>query len=136
MSFKDFYKGRRSFVDDNSVVDIVKRSKRFNSSTEDLTKAKRVQLLDTSNQRTYLVATNKNIYKILDDRRSDRAKIAWSRAKKSLVSDGNLGVTIRAYKPRTDKLVLNKLPEKTNLISKNLFVNIDATMAVNKLIDD
>lgn len=134
MSFKDFYKGRRPFLDDDSIVRVIKRSKRFDPSRENLSNAKKLQLLDTSNQRTYLVSTNSNIYKVLDDRRSDRAKIAWSRSRKSLITDGTLGVTVKAYKPRTDQLIINNIPEKKNLISKILFANIDINEAVSNLI--
>ena len=134
MKFKDFYKGQRSFCSEDSISQTIKNSKKFNPSVESPESASRVQLLDTSKQKTYLVATSKNIYKIIDDRRSDKPKIAWSRSRSKIAPNNKLNVRIEPYKSRTDKLVIEALPEKSNLVSKNLFTNIGIAEAIEDLL--
>lgn len=134
MKFKDFYKGLRPFSAENIIKQSIKRSTKFDASVESPENASRVQLLETSNQKTYLVATANNIYKIVDDRRADRPKIAWSRARGKIAPNNTLKVHIEPYKSRTDKLVIDVLPEKTNLVSKSLFTNIDIKEAIEDLL--
>lgn len=134
MKFKELYKGRRSFSKTAQVVDAIKRSKKYDPSVESPEKIRQVQLLETSNQKTYLAATPKNIYKIIDDRRTDKPKVVWSRSRKKIAPNNKLKVSVEVYKSRTDKLVIDRLPEKTNLISKSLFANIDVEKAIDDLL--
>ncbi|MFT7680659.1 MAG: hypothetical protein ACI935_000090 [Moritella dasanensis] len=136
MSFKDTYKGLRLFTDEKKISDAIKQSKRFNQNAENASLAKKVQLLETTNQRTYLVATRKNIYKIIDDRRVDAVRIAWSRPKVDLAQNNKLIVHLESYKTRTDKLIIDSLPDKINLVTKKLFANIEITDALDELLSN
>ena len=93
-------------------------------------------MLETKNQRTYLVATKFNVYKVIDDRRSERPKVAWSRPKETIAPGNKIKIYVEGYKARTDKLVIESLPDKTNLVTKKLFANIELSEALDKLLKD
>ncbi|MCK4507269.1 MAG: hypothetical protein KAU27_01930 [Desulfuromonadales bacterium] len=133
-SFKEFYKGKRPFVDAEAVVGTVKKSKKYDPKCENIDKARKVQLFETGNQKTYLVATEKNIYKVLDDRRTVAPKVSWSRSIEKLAANGRIEFEVQPYKERVGRLVLKGVPEKRNLVSKKLFENIDVVTAIDGLV--
>nr|VFK27903.1 MAG: hypothetical protein BECKMB1821G_GA0114241_103128 [Candidatus Kentron sp. MB]VFK31789.1 MAG: hypothetical protein BECKMB1821I_GA0114274_10277 [Candidatus Kentron sp. MB]VFK75564.1 MAG: hypothetical protein BECKMB1821H_GA0114242_10267 [Candidatus Kentron sp. MB] len=130
---RELYKGYRPFSDEVSVISTVKSAKAFDAEREDISKAKKVQLLSTLKQRTYLVSTGKRIYKILDDRRLKRPKVVWSRRVDELFKDHNLEATLVSRNEDIFNLVINAAPDKRNLVSKDLFANIDFNEAVARL---
>jgi len=134
MSFQNLYKGLRDFSVNPQVIKTIQNSKRYQPNSEDLSKARMVQLLESRNQRTYLVATNENLYKIIDDRRRNGPKVAWSRSLSSIAPNHQLAVHIEPYKRTIDRLVIDNLPEKQNLVSKKLFRNIELETALKKLV--
>lgn len=136
MKLRDLYSGQRPFSNDEEIISTVKRSKYFDSGEEDLSKARKIQLLDTSKQRTYLISTGKRIYKVLDDRRSERPKITWSRKIDKVFEGRDLKATLETRNERTYNLSFNALPDRMNLVSKELFANIEFKDAVAKLIAD
>ncbi len=133
MKIADLYNGYRPFSDDAKIISAVKRSKYFDEAVEDISKAMMVQLFNTRTQRTYLVSTGRRVYKILDDRRSKRPKISWSRRTDKVFDGSKLRATLRPHTELTDKLVLEAVPERKNLVSKNLFANIDFEDEIAKL---
>lgn len=136
MKLADLYSGERPFSSDEKITSTVKWSKYFNANDEDLTKAKKIQLLDTSKQRTYLISTKKRIYKVLDDRRSDRPKIKWSREIGKVFEGKTFKASLEPHSERSFNLVFNVSPERQNLVSKKLFANIDFDKAISKLIEN
>lgn len=136
MKLSDLYSGQRPFSNDKEIISTVKRSKYFNADEENLSRAKKIQLLDTSRQRTYLISTGKRIYKVLDDRRSDRPKLTWSRTIDKVFMGGQLKATLESRNERSYNLVFDASPDRMNLVSKKLFANIEFEDAVAKLIED
>ncbi len=136
MKIADLYSGQRPFSIDEEIILTVKRSKYFNENEEDLSKAKVIQLLDTSKQRTYLISTIKRIYKVLDDRRSDRPKITWSRKIEKVFDGQTLKATLKPRSERSYKLVFEASPDRLNLVSKKLFANIEFEDAISTLVEN
>lgn len=136
MKLADFYSGQRPFSTDNEIVSTVKSSKYFNAINEDLSKAKKIQLLDTSKQRTYLISTKERIYKVLDDRRSDHPKITWSRKIDKVFEGHTLKASLEPRSERSFNLVFDASPDRLNLVSKKLFANIEFDEAISKLIEN
>lgn len=136
MKLADLYSGQRPFSNDEEIISTVKRSKYFNENEEDLTKAKKIQLLDTSKQRTYLISTEKRIYKVLDDRRSDHPKITWSRKIDKVFEGHTLKANLESRSERSYNLVFDASPDRLNLVSKKLFANIKFDEAISKLVED
>ena len=136
MKIADLYSGQRPFSSDEEIILTIKRSKYFNENEEDLSKARKIQLLDTSKQRTYLISTDKRIYKVLDDRRSDLPKITWSRKIEKVFDGHTLKATLEPRSERSYKLVFDASPDRLNLVSKKLFANIKFEDAISKLVED
>ncbi len=133
MTLYDLYRGLRPFAELNEIISTVKRSKYFNSVNEDINNATKIQLLDTSQQRTYLVSTGERIYKIVDDRRSNSPKIQWSRKINKVFDDGKFKGHLIPRSENTYNLVMEAIPDKLNLVSRKLFANIDFADAVANL---
>lgn len=136
MKLKDLYSGLRPFSYDKEIIPTVKRSKYFDANEEDLSKAKKIQLLETSKQRTYLISTGKRVYKVLDDRRSERPKITWSRKIEKVFEGRKLKATLEPSSERCYNLVFDASPDRRNLVSKKLFANIGFEDAVATLMMD
>ena len=133
MRFSDLYSGLRDFSDDDEIVSAEERSKNFDAESENLRNATKIQLFDTSTQRSYLVSTGKRVYKILDDRRLDRPKISWSRKIDQIFDGQNFKGTLKARSERSYNLIVDAAPKRNNLVSKKLFANISFEDAVAKL---
>ncbi len=134
MKLADLYSGLRPFSSDEEIVMAVKSSKYFDEKEEDLTKVRKIQLLDTSKQRTFLISTGKRIYKVLDDRRSNAPKVTWSRRIDKVFEGRELKAKLVPRSDRSYNLIFDASPNRLNLITKKLFANIDFNDAISKLI--
>lgn len=133
MNLRDIYYGYRPFSSEEEIIATVKTSKFFDENTEDIKKAKKIQLFETIKQRTFLVATSKRIYKIVDDRRFDKPKLSWSRKINLIFEAGKFKGSLIKRNANTSVLTIEAMPNKTNLVSTKLFANIDFNHAVENL---
>ena len=138
MDFKNEYFGLRDFKDKEEIIKYVNKSKNFKKAPdENLNNARALQLYETKNQKSWLVRTNKRIYRILDDRRKNKPVINWS-SKISEITDENnqIKMEIKDYKRNTGKIVFEHRPNKEYLYSKKLFINIAIELSFKYFMED
>lgn len=133
MTLNELYAGYRPFANDHEIRSTIEQSKYFDNSQEDPEKATKVQLFETSKQRTYLLSTGKRVYKILDDRRSNHPKIVWSRAIDKIFDNFKLKASLEPSSENTCNLKFEEIPDKINLVSMKLFANISFDDAIKNL---
>jgi len=133
ISFKDFIAGKRDFKDKNEIAKQVTKSKNFKDG-EDIAHVKVVELFENSNQKTYLIKTNKRLYKILDDRRKEEPMVNWSVKVEKLTNENKNPFKVIDYKKDIGKLALNIDADKGALYTKKLFSNIDINEALTDLL--
>ena len=134
--FKDFLKGLRDHYELNEIIKHVKSSKNYDkSNSESLNNAKALLLHVTQNQRSWLVKTNKRLYKILDDIRDEKPQINWSKKISEIYSDGEAKFVISSHSEKNGKIVFHHKPEKKYLYSKILFMNLSIEDALTNLFE-
>ena len=122
-----------SFHTADGIRGYIKNSKNYED--EDTASSQVLLFFKTSKQRTYLVATNKRLYCILDDARKDNPHINWSMGKKYLVQNGKLLISIKAHdKTRNTGLVDVGVNHKNWLYTKELFKETSIENSINKFI--
>ena len=132
--FTRFWSGGREFVEGELISEHVKTSRNY--ADEDVESAKTLLLFETSRQRTWLVATDKRLYCILDDARKDLPRVQWSFAKDELIdAGGNLIITIvRGADHKKNSGLVHIGPRRNWIYSKRLFPQGDPVEAITQLI--
>nr|VFJ87745.1 MAG: hypothetical protein BECKLFY1418A_GA0070994_100246 [Candidatus Kentron sp. LFY]VFJ89405.1 MAG: hypothetical protein BECKLFY1418B_GA0070995_10154 [Candidatus Kentron sp. LFY] len=130
MNLRELYTGHRPFSDNETILAAVRNSSHFDEDAENIGNTGKVQLLSTSKQKTYLVGTAERIYKVLDDRREQHPKVIWSRKIDEVFMGDSPVATLFDYNGRTSNLVVAAVPDKMNLVSKDLFENIGVMDAI------
>jgi hypothetical protein len=117
----------RDFLGRDEVKNLITTS--VNYQNEDPGQARPLLIFKTFNQQTWLIATDRRIYCVLDDRRKAAARMQWSMA-----ISGARAAQIRRkdYRGRTGLLDIGE--KKNWLYSEDLFREIDVVEAVKKLI--
>ena len=125
VSLSDFILGLREWLKKEEVIQFIHHSVNYNKGGgETLNGAKAILLNVNTNQQSWLVKTNKRIYKILDDKRKPKALINWSIKKEKLINRPNQqDYTIHPYKKGIDKIIFNAKPDKEYSLNKKLFIN-------------
>ncbi len=132
-SFTTFWSGGRQFASEDDIRSRVRIFRDYDD--DDLAAAGLLLLFETSRQHTWLVATNKRLYCVLDDVRKDHARVQWSLRKAELKDDaGTLTVEISSADRRKNSGVVRIGPRRNWLYSKKLFRTEAVEDAVNKLI--
>lgn len=132
-SFTTFWSGGRQFASEDDIRSRVRIFRDYDD--DDLAAARLLLLFETSRQHTWLVATNKRLYCVLDDARKDHARVQWSLRKSELKNDtGTLTVEISSADRRKNSGVVHIGPRRNWLYSKKLFRTEAVEDAVNKLI--
>ena len=123
MGFWEKVLGFRDFIKQEEIKEEIKKSKYF-SLQEDLEKVKSLIFFETKTQKTWLLASDKRLYCILDDISKETTKINWSELKENIYRDNNLliDLTFHEYKERTGKVNFGK-NHKGWLYTKRLFKN-------------
>lgn len=96
MKLDELLAGRPDFASQAEVIAFARKSKNFDPADEDLTHADALLIFSTSKQHTWLVATDKRLYCILDDIRKDQPHINWSMPKRDLVSGNDVVVPVNS----------------------------------------
>ena len=123
MKAKDFFDRDHKFYDEKEIKGIIRTSKNY-SSEENTDSAEALLIFKTSKQRTWLIATDKRLYCVLDDYRKPQPSVMWSKKRDNIFSQGNMSLNIqtRDYKQNTG-LVDIGTDHKDWLFSKSLFIN-------------
>lgn len=133
MKIADMFDSGNEFRSEGDVKQSIKRSKNYKG--EDPSEAHLLNIFGTSKQRTYLVATPKRLYCILDDTRKDEPHINWSMPKEEILSQEGLKLNV-ATKDKTNDVGLVDVGSKhTNwLFSKAAFKEKDIKSSIEELL--
>jgi len=132
--FREFYFGERSKADKSQIIESVKNSNSYNKSgIEEISNAEAILLRESKYQNSWLVRTNKRIYKVLDDIRKEGTTINWSRSIEKFNKSQN--VNVMDYKPNTGKIVFKHKLDKEYRYSKKLFSNMNIENAIDNFVN-
>ena len=93
----------RDFQTAGEIADYITRSINYDAKTESPNQAKLLLLFQTSEQRTWLVATPQRLYCILDDNRKPAPHINWSISRSKIYQDGNFVLNLDAGEDRDER---------------------------------
>ena len=135
MSLSKFSRGYREFMPSSAVPELITRSKNY--QREDVSATEPLLIFKTSNQQTWLVATGRRLYVILDDVRKPEPSIIRSVPKKRLVDDAG-GLTLRlGERARSERTgLLDMQGYKALLFSHRLFSEERVSERVEQLLTD
>lgn len=114
---------RHDFLSQAEVRRRIETSKHYGRDGTDPDKAHTLLIFSTTKQQTWLVATPKRIYCILDDIPRDEAPVCWSLAREDLVDDrgGLVGHLIRVRDKSKETGLLDIGPRRGWLLTRDLF---------------
>ena len=137
-NISEYLLGLRENLTKDEVIQFVSKSINFNKGGgETLDGAKAILLFTNSNQNSWLVKTNKRIYKILDDKRKPKPIINWSTQKEKVMDDLNQPkINLNPYKKDLGKIKFDFKPDKEYLVDKKLFSNIGFDEVLNNFLED
>ncbi len=127
--------GRREFKTSSEIAHHITTSKNFRPEEENPTDAHTLLFFETSKQHTWLVATPKRLYCILDDVRKPRPHINWSMSRRKVLEGTKLEVDLKTA-PKTQKTGLIDFGphHRRWLFSKSLFEGESIEEAVRAFI--
>tara|TARA_B100000315_G_C14442213_1_gene525235 strand:+ start:435 stop:845 length:411 start_codon:yes stop_codon:yes gene_type:complete len=133
MKFSNLFDSNAFFRAEKDIKSCIKNSKNYEE--EDPMSTNLLLIFSTSKQRTYLVASSKRLYCILDDIRKDVPRINWSLRRNSLKSNGQIIINILS-RDKTEKTGLVDIGSnhKNWLFSKKLFERLDIVSSIKNLI--
>jgi len=125
---------QRAFYGLADIKQVVRQSKHFARDGASPENAAALLLLSTGAQQTWLVASARRLYCVLDDPRKGPPTVNWSLDRSDLVEDGVLKVSITTHDntDRTGKVDIG--PQKGWLYSRALFEGRDVTAAIRDLV--
>lgn len=86
----------RGFESKTEIAERIRESKNFDKKTEDPKKARTLLFFKTRRQQTWLVATPRRLYCLLDDVRKLEPHINWSMRRSKVIDDnGKLKIKLR-----------------------------------------
>ena len=77
MTIATWLLGSRSFATLDKIKEAVQTTRGFEPDKEDIAAAKALLIFSTSKQQTWLVATRKRLYVVLDDLQSEQPVVWW-----------------------------------------------------------
>lgn len=134
MAMLNFLLGRGEFKSVEEIKETIRNSKNFDNTEESYDSAEALMIFQTSKQQTWLLASSKRLYCVLDDINKSFTKVQWSLRKDKIIKNNQIKIkiTTREYKENTAFLDIG---EHTDwLLSKKLFVTENAIDKINNLI--
>lgn len=127
--------GTRDLLGEADIVRSIVSSKNYQGELGESYKPLALLLFETSKQRTWLVATRKRLYCILDDIRNSDPKVNWSMRQSALIKNGTLKIDLNTRdKSPTVGFVDIGTKHKNWLYSKKLFVDKTVGEKIRELI--
>ena len=96
MKVDRFLFGVREHFSKADIVSKIVSSKNYQRELEEGDRPSSLLLFETSKQHTWLVATRRRLYCILDDVRNSEPKVNWSMARSALVENGTLKIDLKS----------------------------------------
>jgi hypothetical protein len=138
MDIRSFLLGSaEEFKSPPDIFRVIAGSPQFDPSMESVTTAEPLLIFQTSKQQTWLVATPKRLYCVLDDLGRSFTRVQWSIPRERLVTENKVSVSI-ASRERREKSERSGLLDIDNhrswLYSKKLFASESRESQVKRLI--
>lgn len=135
MKVKTFLFGARDLLSKADIVAKIASSKNYQMELEEGDDPSSLLLFESSKQHTWLVATGRRLYCILDDIRNPEPKVNWSISRRALVENGTLKIDLKSReKSSTAGLVDIGLKHQNWLFSKKFFTNKDVADEIRDLV--
>ena len=119
MSFAKSVLGYRAPANDATIRELIRESKNHKEAEEPPDRCGLLMIFETSKQRTWLVASSRRLYCVLDDFRRPEPRYRWSMKTKKLISQ-EYKVTTRNNTDRTGLVDIGPR-HRDWLYSKQLF---------------
>ncbi|HLG54134.1 MAG TPA: hypothetical protein VI485_02310 [Vicinamibacterales bacterium] len=134
MDIRSFLLGRGDFKSVDQIIDLVRSHARFEPAREEKSSAEALLIFQTSKQQTWLVATPRGLYCVLDDLNKGSTRVQWAIPSTELISDGTVTAktSARDKSERTGLLDVNG--RRDWLFSKKLFAAKRIEASVRDLI--
>jgi len=138
MKFSKLLFGGRELYDGPGIADSVRQNAIFEQA-ESLSSNDRLLIFDTRLQRTWLLASNRRLYCVLDDVRKEKPGVQWTMLREELVSENEVSVYLQVREQKKGKsektgvLAIGSRP-RSWLYSKWLFQKGSLEQQVRELI--
>jgi hypothetical protein len=126
----------RGFLGLGAIKDFIRNSKNYSGDGSDPVEAGALLMLSTRVQQTWLVATPRRLYCLLDDLRQPRPTVSWSMPRAALVKhDGTLALALVEH-PNSERTGLIDFGERHKrwLFSRSLFTSRPVTEEIGDFI--
>ena len=134
MNLKTLFLGGGEFKSPSDIIRVVPVDATDFDPQEDIDHAASLLIFQTSKQQTWLVATDKRLYCVLDDLPLSFTRVQWSMSKDILTSGGDVTVSI-GTRDKTDRTGLLDIGKHTGwLFTKKLFSGESIDARVKRLI--
>lgn len=132
MELRKILLGRGDFKSRDEIVDVLKNSSE--GAGDDFANAETLLIFQTSSQQTWLVATNRALYCVLDDLNKDSTAVQWATSSAELhrVGDHLAGVSAQDKNDRVGLLSIGK--HKNWLYSKKLFARDNVVNRLSRMV--
>ena len=111
--------GYRSPADEPTIRRLIRKSTKYKKEKEPVDKCQTLLIFQTSKQHTWLIASSRRLYCVLDDFRRPKPRYRWSMSTKKL-KKGDYKIETRSHTSRTGLVDIG--PKHTDwLYSKRLF---------------
>lgn len=132
MELRKILLGRGDFKSREEIIAVLKDS--GGVTDDDLANAETLLIFQTSSQQTWLVATNRALYCVLDDLNKDSTTVQWAISSADLhrVGDHLAGVSARDKNDRVG--LLNVGNHRNWLYSKKLFASDNVVNRLSRMV--
>jgi hypothetical protein len=134
MELRKILLGRDDFKSRDEIVDVLRNS--GTATGDDLASAETLLIFQTSSQQTWLVATNRALYCVLDDLNKNSTNVQWAVSSADLHRVGDHLAEVSAL-DKNDRVGLLNVGKHTNwLYSKKLFANDNVVNRLSRMVLD
>ena len=136
MKISSLFSDRSSFETVESIKNFIVNSKNYQSNAEAPERSNALLIFNISSQHTWLVATEKRLYCILDDIRKPKPHINWSMKREDIIQNNRIAICLRVKdKNRNTGLIDIGEKHKGWLFSKKLFLSQPIETMIKKILE-
>lgn len=138
MKLSNLFFGGRELYDEPAIVELVHGTALLDPA-ESLSPDDGLLIFDTKLQKTWLLASNRQLYCVLDDVRKEKPRVQWAMPREELVSANEVSVHLLAREQKKERseqtgvLEIGRRP-RSWLYSKRLFGKASIEQQVRDLI--
>lgn len=119
---RKFLLGIGDFKSEDQIRQLIKQAEEYDPQRENVDNAEALLIFQTSRQQTWLVATNRRLYCVLDDLNRSFTRVQWSIRAETLCMNGRVTIDITTDNDYTARSGLLNIGRRRDwLYSKKLF---------------